>query len=173
MRHGCQITPRRCVLHCRNSPRRRGPGAVALVMWNMKRRHSFHSCKKAAAEAAVKGAPFFGAFIEAKRRPFTDDRSGGYRAAARRDARSANSPTRNAANDKELISSPRELNSSRSGMEYLSHSGAKRRLPPASATRTPAQRPAPPRPCVFNKLTPQQPESAQPRITALFSTVAI
>jgi len=40
-------------------------------MWNMRRRHSFHSCKTAAAEASVKGAPFFGAFIEAKRRPFT------------------------------------------------------------------------------------------------------
>jgi len=43
--------------------------------------------------------------------------------------------------DKELISSPRELNSSRSGMEYRSHSGAKRRLPPTSATRTPAHTP--------------------------------
>lgn len=40
--------------------------------------------------------------------------------------------------DKELISSPRELNSFLSGMEYRSHSGAKRRLPPAPATRTPA-----------------------------------
>jgi len=54
--------------------------AVALVMWNMRKRHFSHSCKTAAAEAAVKGAPFFGAFIGAKRRPFTDDRSGGYRA---------------------------------------------------------------------------------------------
>ena len=43
--------------------------------------------------------------------------------------------------DKEVISSPRELNSSRSGMEYLSHSGAKRRLPPAPATRTSAHGP--------------------------------
>jgi hypothetical protein len=33
--------------------------------------------------------------------------------------------------------------------------------------------PARPRPCVFNKLTPQEPRSAECRVTALFSTVAI
>jgi hypothetical protein len=37
----------------------------------MRRRHSSHTWKTAAAEASVKGAPFFGAFIGAKRRPFT------------------------------------------------------------------------------------------------------
>jgi hypothetical protein len=58
-------------------------------------------------------------------------------------------------------------------MEYLSHSGAKRRSPGGSNGNYPANNPAPPRHCVFNKLTPQQPESAQPRITAFVSTVAI
>jgi hypothetical protein len=38
----------------------------------MRRRHSSHTWKTAAAEASVKGTPFFGAFIGAKRRPFTD-----------------------------------------------------------------------------------------------------
>ena len=33
----------RCELHCWTSPRRRWPGAVALVMWNMRKRHSSHS----------------------------------------------------------------------------------------------------------------------------------
>ena len=82
-------------------------------------------------------------------------------------------PARNAANVKELISSRRELNSFLSGMEYRSHSGAKRRLPPAPAARTTAHVPHAARPCVFNKLTPQQPEPAESRLTALFSAVAI
>lgn len=75
--------------------------------------------------------------------------------------------------DKELISSPRKLNSFLSGMEYRSHSGAKRRSPGGSGGNNPANNPASPRHCVFNTLTPQEPESAQPRITALVSTVAI
>jgi hypothetical protein len=40
-------------------------------MWNMRKRHFSHSWKTAAARMAVKGAPFFGAFIGAKRRPLT------------------------------------------------------------------------------------------------------
>ena len=112
-------------------------------MWNMKRRHSFHSCKTAAAEAAVKAD---------RREPRQrSERSGeplrttGAEAIARqRDGTLAapqqTHPERSQL-DKELISSPRELNSSRPGMEYLSHSGAKRRLPAAPATRTPAHGP--------------------------------
>ena len=46
--------PRRCTLHCRTSPRCRWPGAVALVMWNMRKIHFSHSWKTPAAEAAVK-----------------------------------------------------------------------------------------------------------------------
>jgi hypothetical protein len=38
-----------------DSPRRRWPGAVARVMWNMRKRHFSHSCKTAAARMAVKG----------------------------------------------------------------------------------------------------------------------
>ncbi len=44
---------RRCALRCRTSPRRRWLGAVALVMWNMRKRHFSHSCKTAAAHAHV------------------------------------------------------------------------------------------------------------------------
>ena len=58
-------------------------------------------------------------------------------------------------------------------MEYLSHSGAKRRSPRLRQREPRPTDPAPPQPCVFYKLTPQQPESALPRLTALFSTVAI
>jgi hypothetical protein len=105
-------------------------------MWNMRKRHFSHSWKTAAARMAVKGAPFFGAFIGAKRRPFTATAA---EATARQRAgmlAAPDSPPERRQPDKELISSPRELNSFLSGMEYRSHSGAKRRLPPAPATRT-------------------------------------
>lgn len=75
--------------------------------------------------------------------------------------------------DKELISSPRELNSFLSGMEYRSHSGAKRRLLRVQQREPWPTDPSQPRLCIFNKLTLQQPESAKSHITALFSTVAI
>ena len=58
-------------------------GAVAPVMWNMRKIHFSHSCKTAAARTAVKGAPFFGAFIGAKRRPFTDGAAEATRGASR------------------------------------------------------------------------------------------
>ena len=173
MRHGSPPTPRTCALHCWNSPRRRWPAAVALVMWNMKRRHSFHSCKTAAARMAVKGAPYSGAFIGAKRRPFTATAA---EATVRQRAgmlAAPDSPPERRQPDKELISSPRELNSFLSGMEYRSHSGAKRRLPRLRQREPRPTDPAPPRPCIFNKLTPQQPESVDSHLTALFSTVAI
>ena len=51
--------------------RRRWPGAVGLVMWNMRKIHFSHCCKTAAARMAVKGAPLSSAFIGAKRRPLT------------------------------------------------------------------------------------------------------
>jgi hypothetical protein len=71
MRRASPLSARRCTLRCRTSPRRRWPGAVALVMWNMRKRHFSHCCKTAAARIAVKGAPLSSAFIEAKRRPLT------------------------------------------------------------------------------------------------------
>jgi len=45
--------------------------AVGLVVWNTRKIHFSHRWKTAAARMAVKGAPFSGAFIEAKRRPLT------------------------------------------------------------------------------------------------------
>ena len=72
---GCATEPRKrprcCTLRCWTSPRRRWPGAVALVMGNMRKRHFSHSWKTPAARIAVKGAPLSSAFIEAKRRPLT------------------------------------------------------------------------------------------------------
>ena len=50
-----RLAPRCCTLRLSVSPRRRWPGAVALVMWNMRKRHFSHSCKTAAARMAVKG----------------------------------------------------------------------------------------------------------------------
>lgn len=49
----------------------------------MRRRHSSHSCKSAAARMAVKGAPFLGAFIGAKRRPLTATAAEATRGASR------------------------------------------------------------------------------------------
>jgi hypothetical protein len=66
-------------------------GDVAPVMWNMKRRHSFHNWKTAAAEPSVKAAPFFARRVSGRSEAQTLDghRSGGYRASARRDADSS------------------------------------------------------------------------------------
>ena len=57
-----QLQPWRCAL-CRRIVIAAGPtqeppkiGAVALVMWNMRKRHFSHSCKPAAAEPSVKAA---------------------------------------------------------------------------------------------------------------------
>jgi len=57
-RHGSLPAPRRCTLHCWTSPRRRWPGAVALVMWNMRKIHFSHCWKTPAAEPSVKAARF-------------------------------------------------------------------------------------------------------------------
>jgi hypothetical protein len=53
------------------APRKPPDRRSRALMWNMRRRHSSHSCKSPAARTAVKGAPFSSAFIEAKRRPLT------------------------------------------------------------------------------------------------------
>jgi len=67
--------PRRCVLALldldRAAAQIAAPVAVDPVMWNMRKIHFSHSWLTAAARMAVKGAPFSGAFIAAKRRPLT------------------------------------------------------------------------------------------------------
>jgi hypothetical protein len=139
MRHTSPLSPRHCTLHCWTSPRRRWPRAVALVMWNMKRRHSFHSCKTAAAEAAVKAdrrEPRSGRSVAESLYGRPERRLSRGSATGGQQRRTAPPERRQLA--KELISSPRELNSFLSGMEYRSHSGAKRRLTAPPATRTPA-----------------------------------
>ena len=70
MRHTSPTAPRRCVLRCRTSPRRRWPGAVALVMWNM-RKYIFLIAAKQPQRGWRSRAGVLCPFIGAKRRPLT------------------------------------------------------------------------------------------------------
>ena len=80
----CRLQPRRCVL-CRRIVIAAGPvtgppkiGAVALVMWNMRRRHSSHSCQPAAAEPSVKAVRSTPRSGRSEAESLYGRRSGGY-----------------------------------------------------------------------------------------------
>jgi len=67
------------------SPRRRWPGALALVMGNMRKRHFSHCWKTPAARTAVKGARSV-CVHRSEAETLGGCRSEGYRAWARREA---------------------------------------------------------------------------------------
>ncbi len=70
------------------------PPAVALVMWNMRKRHFSHSCKTAAARMAVKGGRSLPVH-RSEAQTLDGHRSGGYTRPRRaRDASSAGQPRR-------------------------------------------------------------------------------
>jgi hypothetical protein len=142
----------------RDSARFAGPirPAVAVVrpMWAMRKRLFSHSREPAAARTAVKGAPFLGAFIGAKRRPWMATAAKATRSASRaRDDRSVGQTRWDTARRQGTPKLPEKTYQFPLEMEYLCSSGAKRRAP-RLRRREPRHSLTRSRPLVFNKLTP-------------------
>ena len=84
-----QVWPGRAAAGSADAARIAAVVVVALVMWNMRKRHFSHSCKTAAAQPSVKADRREPRSGRSAAESLYGRRSGGYRASARRDAISA------------------------------------------------------------------------------------